>query len=150
MFRTIYADPPWAERGAGRIRRGADRHYKLMSTDQICELPVHRLADHRKGAHLWLWVTNNKLPDGLRVMSEWGFRYVTNIAWCKMLNAKVQLGLGQYIRGSHELLLFGVRRGAPTPAYRKREDGKRVTVPSVIIAPRTKHSTKPPEAYNVI
>ena len=30
-YKTIYADPPWKESGGGKIKRGADRHYPLMS-----------------------------------------------------------------------------------------------------------------------
>lgn len=153
MYRTIYADPPWDETGGGRIKRGADRHYSLMKTPQIAALPVERLAlstsavGTHDGCHLWLWATNNKLPDALAVMAAWGFRYVTNVAWHKYRNGKTQIGLGQYVRGSHELLLFGVRGRLP---YRTRPDGKRVAVRSVIMAPRGEHSTKPVEAYELI
>lgn len=80
-YRTILADPPWLERGGGQIKRGADRHYPLMSTDAICTLPVREWT--APDAHLYLWVTNNFLPDGLRVMQAWGFRYVTKIDWYK-------------------------------------------------------------------
>lgn len=31
QYKTIYIDPPWPERGGGKIKRGADRHYALMS-----------------------------------------------------------------------------------------------------------------------
>lgn len=80
-FATVYADPPWLERGAGQCKRGADRHYPLMTTDAICALPVSSwmLPD----AHAYVWVTNNFLPDGLRVLDAWGFRYVTKIDWFK-------------------------------------------------------------------
>lgn len=75
-YQTILADPPWAERGGGQIRRGANRHYELMTTRKIAELPVNAWAE--TNAHLYLWVTNNFLPDGLAVMEAWGFRYVTS------------------------------------------------------------------------
>lgn len=80
-YRTIYADPPWHEQGGGRIKRGADRHYPLMKTQEICRLPVDKWA--APNAHLYLWVTNNYVPDGLEVMRAWGFRYVTKIDWYK-------------------------------------------------------------------
>jgi N6-adenosine-specific RNA methylase IME4 len=80
-FRTLMSDPPWLERGSGQCKRGADRHYPLMKTDEICALPVSSwMADD---AHAYIWVTNNFLPDGLRVMAAWGFRFVTKIDWFK-------------------------------------------------------------------
>ncbi len=109
LYRTILADPPWAESGGGKIKRGADKHYGLMKTKDIIELmrsvleaPNVEIAEH---AHLYLWVTNSFLKAGLEVMEALGFTYVTNVAWAKM-----HMGIGQYFRGKHELLLFG-RRG---------------------------------------
>lgn len=81
VYRTVMADPPWNEAGAGQVKRGADRHYPLMKTREICALPVSEWA--AADAHLYLWVTNNFLPDGLEVMKAWGFRFVTKIDWFK-------------------------------------------------------------------
>lgn len=134
-YPTILADPPWNERGGGKIKRGADRHYPLLKTEEIMALPVAQLAEDN--AHLYLWVTNGHLPDGLRVMESWGFKYKTNIAW-----AKDRFGLGQYFRGQHELCLFGVRGNIP---YRRRADGKRAQGTTLIHAPRGAHSEKPEE-----
>ncbi len=153
-FHTIYADPPWLERGGGQIKRGADRHYELMSTKDIAALPVSSIIE--PDAHLWLWVTNNFLEDGLAVMRAWGFRYVSNVAWIKskqreddeeLYEMGLQIGLGQYIRGAHELCLFGVRGSLP---YRYREDGKRAQMRSVLIAPRQEHSAKPERMAKLI
>ena len=58
-YNIIYADPPWNEQGGGKIKRGADRHYNLMKTKDIKELPVSNLADEQ--CWLFLWVTNNFL-----------------------------------------------------------------------------------------
>lgn len=57
-YKTIYLDPPWYEKGGGKIKRGADRHYQLMKTEDILKLPIKKLADDN-GCHLYLWVTNN-------------------------------------------------------------------------------------------
>ena len=70
-YKTLYLDPPWPERGGGKIKRGADRHYNLMSLDEIAALPVRELADP-EGCHLYLWVTNNYLKAGLDLLSRWG------------------------------------------------------------------------------
>lgn len=150
-YQTILADPPWAERGAGKIKRGADRHYSILSTDDIIKLPVRDIAYNN--CHLYLWVTNNFLPDGLKVMNAWGFRYVTKIDWGKVKNPsqfglfdfdfepeEAQRGLGQYFRGSSESCLFGVKGKLP---YKGQGN-------TLILAERTKHSKKPKEIYEMI
>jgi len=138
-YRTILADPPWNEQGGGQCKRGADRHYPLMSTPAI----IAYLSQIRTepDAHLYLWVTNNFLEDGLLVMRKLGFRYVTNLAW-----VKDRFGLGQYFRGQHELLLFGVKG---QPPYKERNGGGPVLT-TVINAKRREHSQKPDEQYAMI
>ncbi len=131
-YKTIYADPPWPERGGGKIKRGADRHYKLMSVEEIKALPVQSIA--AENSHLYLWVTNNYLPAGLEVMAAWGFRYTTMITW-----AKDKMGLGQYFRGKTEHCLFGVRGNLPY----KMAGKKRMQGVTLITEKRTKHSRKP-------
>jgi N6-adenosine-specific RNA methylase IME4 len=137
-FKCVAIDPPWMETGGGVIKRGADRHYPLMDPSSIIytvqAAPVWNISD---SAHLWLWATNNHLPDALTVMSALGFRYVTNLCW-----VKDKIGLGQYLRGQHELCLFGVRGDTMMPEIRN--------VPSVIHASRGRHSEKPAEAYAAI
>jgi len=141
-FNTILADPPWPEFGGGKIRRGANRHYSLMSVEEIKALrrEVQRVAG--ANCHLYLWVTNNYLPSGLEVMAAWGFTYKTTVTW-----VKDRFGLGQYFRGMSEHLLFGVRGMLP---YRTREDGKRAQGVTVIQAPRQEHSQKPEESARMI
>lgn len=142
LYRTIYLDPPWPEHGGGKIKRGADKHYQLMTVTDILNLtPVRELAGD--DCHLYLWVTNNYLPAGLFCMKEWGFRYINNRVW-----VKDKIGLGQYFRGQHELLLFGVKGKLP---YKSSGNFTRSNsdVPSVIHAKRTEHSRKPP-IYNDI
>jgi N6-adenosine-specific RNA methylase IME4 len=142
VFRSIYADPPWPEYGGGRIRRGANRHYTLMSIEEIkaLYLEVKRIA--AEDCHLYLWTTNNYLPQALEVMAKWGFQYRTTITW-----AKDRFGLGQYFRGQTEHCLFGVRGMLP---YRERSDGKRAQGTTLIQAPRQEHSQKPEEMANMI
>lgn len=159
-YRTIVADPPWLERGGGQIKRGADRHYSLMPTAEIAKLPVSQWA--APDAHLYLWVTNNFLRDGLDVMDAWGFRYVTKIDWFKSIDgndeiasdrqadaadADLQIGLGQYFRGCTESCLFGVRGRVE---YRTRADGKRAQGRTGFHAPRQQHSAKPEKFSRVI
>ena len=139
-YHTIYADPPWLERGGGKIKRGADRHYPLMKTSEIMALDIAGICED--DAHLYLWVTNNFLPDGLKVMEAWGFRYVTTITWMKD-----RQGLGQYFRGITEHCLFGVKGHLP---YKLDENGKRCQGLTGFTAPRTEHSRKPEEMRDMI
>lgn len=151
-YAAIVADPPWNEHGGGKIKRGADRHYPLMKTPAVIEymrdslLGVGSRYLLKRDAHLYLWVTNSFLVDGLRVVEALGFRYVTNVAW-----VKPQIGIGQYFRGQHELCLFAVRgsglavrseaRNLPSVLaadYRRDERGRRV------------HSGKPDAFYELV
>lgn len=145
-YKTIYADPPWQERGAGKIKRGADRHYKTLATSVICGMFVRLGRIIEYDCHCYIWVTNNFLPDGLAVMHRWGFRYITKIDWGKVKNPEqfglfdfdfepeeAQRGLGQYFRGSTESCLFGVRGRLP---YKGQGN-------TLILSERTKHSRKP-------
>lgn len=99
-YKTIYIDPPWEEKGGGKIKRGADKHYKTMSVKEIKALPIPRLAD-LNGCHLYMWVTNNFLEKAFEILKEWGFEYITIITW-----NKDRFGLGQYYRGITEHCLF--------------------------------------------
>ena len=151
FYKTVYADPPWSEIGGGAIKRGADRHYNVMRTKDICRVPVWDITS--VNCHLYLWVTNNYFQDGLKVMDAWGFRYVTMITWVKAEkdlydNYKLQNpGLGQYYRGLTEHCLFCVKGRLPY----KTKDGKRQQGCTALLAPRTKkHSQKPEEMRDMI
>ena len=151
-YQVVYADPPWPERGGGKSKRGADRHYALMTVESIASLGLH-LPSGEPGvldlaapdSFLFLWATNNHLPDAMHVLGLWGFRYVTNFAW-----VKDKAGLGFYGRGKHELLLLGVRGKPPRseqPSPEKRAD---YYIPhSAVHAPRTLHSRKPGEFADI-
>ena len=141
---TIVADPPWPEYGGGKIKRGADKHYPLMSIAEIVALgSIVRAWRSEEGGHLSLWVTNNYLPAGLEAMKAWGFEYKTCITWAKVTElGKPTMGLGQYFRGASEHCLFGVYGRLP---YRMTLDyePKRAQGRTLILAPRTEHSRKP-------
>jgi len=138
-YRAIMMDPPWTEVGGGRIKRGADRHYPLMKTkDMPAVIQAGDLWRPAENCHLWMWATNNYLKDALWLMEQLGFRYVTNAVWVKQ-----RKGLGQYMRGQHELLLFGVKGKSMVPETDCRP-------PTVIHADRTQHSRKPDEFYGLV
>lgn len=140
-YKTIYADPPWLEVGGGKIRRGADAHYPLMKTKDIMELPVRNLYDPDEGCHLYLWTTNNFLPDALEVVKAWGFQYVTMITWLKD-----KVGLGQYYRGITEHCIFA--RAGMLPY--KYVDGMRAQGVTGFIEPKRAHSVKPDQMREMI
>lgn len=149
-YRCLAADPPWLERGGGKSCRGAQRHYDLLPTPEIIEVmrtssAVARLAP---SAHAWVWVTDNFLRGGLDVLEALGFRYVRTLQWVKLRDGdgapheRLQVGLGQYLRGAHEMALLGVRGDAMVPAPSMRR-------PSVVFAERGRHSAKPQAAFDV-
>lgn len=140
-YRTIYADPPWFERGGGKIKRGADRHYQLMKTADIAKLPIRRLIDP-EGCHLYLWTTNNFLADALEVVKAWGFEYVTMITWFKD-----RQGLGQYYRGLTEHCIFAsTKKRLPYKVI----GGKRQQGVTGFYEPKRDHSRKPDKMREMI
>ena len=125
-FNCIYADPPWRY-GNQATRAATDNHYPTMTPEEIAALPVAELA--ADDAHLHLWTTNAFLFDCKAIMEAWGFTYKSMLVWCKP-----QMGIGNYWRVSHEILLLGVRGRCPF-----RDRGQM----SWVMADRTTHSTKP-------
>lgn len=147
VFGTIYADPPW--RFTNRTGKMAPEHkrlrrYPTMSVEQISELPVARIA--APTSHLYLWVPNALLADGLEVMKRWGFNYKSNIIWYKVRKdgGPDRRGVGFYFRNVTEVCLFGVRG----KNVRTRQRGR--TQPNIVVASKTFHSRKPTEMYEII
>lgn len=126
-YSVIYVDPPWPERGGGKIKRGADKHYPVMDVRAIVEM-FRTFGDWAAlDAHMYCWATNNYLPDAFTCLRASKFRYVTNVTWVKN-----RPGLGQYFRGRTEHCLFGVRGRLP---YLRRADGLRAQGQTVIYEP---------------
>jgi len=143
LYRTVLADPPWNQKGAGKYKRGADRHYPLMKEAQITQAMAETLKGRlAEDAHIYMWVTNNQLPEGLRIIETLGFRYITNLAW-----AKTKFGLGRYFRGQHELCLFGVK-GQFLNVTKPVNNISSLLGRSLIKPGR--HSEKPREMYDLI
>lgn len=146
-FATILADPPW--RFTNRTGKMAPEHrrlsrYDTMSLDEICALPVEGAAANP--AHLYLWVPNALLPDGLAVMKAWGFEYKSNIVWHKVRKdgGSDGRGVGFYFRNVTELCLFGVRgKNARTLAPGRRQV-------NLLGTRKREHSRKPDEFYDII
>jgi len=106
-YNIIYADPPWRYKESWG--NGSNEHtYRTMSNDQIKSLPVASLA--ADSAHLYLWVTNPFLSEGLEICKSWGFEYKTLITWVKTYkDGSPEMGMGYYFRSCTEHLIFGVR-----------------------------------------
>ncbi len=146
-FGTILADPPWQfQNRTGKVAPEHKRlnRYGTMTLDEICDLPVGQIS--ADPSHLYLWVPNALLPEGMRVMEAWGFRYISNIVWHKIRKdgGSDGRGVGFYFRNVTELLLFGVRgKNARTL------DPGRSQV-NMIQSRKREHSRKPDEQYKII
>lgn len=145
-FKTVLADPPW--RFTNRTGKVAPEHrrldrYSTLDLDAICAIDVTGAL--AKDAHLYLWVPNALLPDGLRVMEAWGFRYVSNIVWAKRRidGGPDGRGVGFYFRNVTELILFGVRGSMRTLAPARSQV-------NMIESRKREHSRKPDEQYELI
>lgn len=146
-YSTILADPPW--RFANRTGKMAPEHRRLsrygtMTFQEIMELPVSQLALPK--SHLYLWVPNALILEGIEVMKRWGFTYKTNLVWYKVRKdgGPDGRGVGFYFRNVTELVLFGTRG----TRNRTLAPGRRQV--NVVISRKREHSRKPDELYDVI
>ena len=114
-----------------------------MTLEEIMELPVAQLA--LPASHLYLWVPNALLAEGLEVMRRWGFTYKTNLIWYKVRKdgGPDGRGVGFYFRNVTEMILFGIRG-----SIRTRDAGRRQT--NIIVSRKREHSRKPDEHYDLI
>ena len=146
-FATILADPPW--QFVNRTGKMAPEHrrlsrYSTMTLAEISSLPVSQAA--APTSHLYLWVPNALLPEGLAVMRAWGFSYKSNIVWHKIRKdgGSDGRGVGFYFRNVTELILFGVRgKNARTLAPGRRQV-------NMVQTRKREHSRKPDEQYEII
>lgn len=132
-FRTIYGDPPW-QYGNQATRAATDNHYETMSIEELAALPLGALAADDSQLHLW--TTNGFLREALDLIAGWGFTYKSMLIWCKP-----QMGIGNYWRVSHELLLLATKGSAPF-----RDKGLK----SWVVEERGKHSAKPEKIRRLV
>jgi N6-adenosine-specific RNA methylase IME4 len=146
-FATILADPPW--RFQNRTGKMAPEHRRLgrygtMDLPEIMELPVAEAAADT--AHIYLWVPNALLPEGIAVLKAWGFDYKSNIVWHKIRKdgGPDGRGVGFYFRNVTELVLFGVRgKNARTLSPGRRQV-------NFLATQKREHSRKPDEFYDIV
>jgi N6-adenosine-specific RNA methylase IME4 len=146
-FGAILADPPWQfQNRTGKVAPEHRRlnRYGTLNLDEIKSIPVHEAA--ATVAHLYLWVPNALLPEGLEVMKAWGFAYKTNLIWSKIRKdgGPDGRGVGFYFRNVTEVVLFGVRGKSP----RTLAPGRRQV--NMIETRKREHSRKPDEMYDLI
>jgi N6-adenosine-specific RNA methylase IME4 len=146
-FGVILADPPWQfQNKTGKVAPEHRRlsRYATLTLADIERLPVDKLASDM--AHLYLWVPNALLPEGLGVMRAWGFAYKSNLVWHKVRQdgGSDGRGVGFYFRNVTEVILFGVRgRNARTLPPGRRQV-------NLIASRKREHSRKPDELYPII
>ncbi|HWM32278.1 MAG TPA: MT-A70 family methyltransferase [Methyloceanibacter sp.] len=150
-YRVIYADPPWrfknfSAKGEGR---NALAHYDCLSPSELAKLPIMDWAD--RDCILFMWATDPLLPEALKLIDAWGFKFKTvGFYWAKLNKRADQerlvandffAGLGYWTRANAEQCLLATRG---TPARRAKD------VRRLIVSPRREHSRKPDEVYERI
>lgn len=135
-FPVIYADPPWRYDFSSTVNREIENQYPTMDIEEICGLNINMIAND--DCVLFIWATNPKLIEALKVIEAWGFEYKTNMVW-----VKDKIGMGYYARQQHELLLIATKGNLPTPDPSVRPS-------SVIYSDREQHSQKPLIVYDLI
>ena len=146
-FATVLADPPWRfQNKTGKVAPEHKRlaRYPTLTLAEIEDLPVQDVVEET--AHLYLWVPNALLPEGLQVLRSWGFQYKTNLIWYKVRQdgGPDRRGVGFYFRNVTEMLLFGVRgKHARTLAPGRSQE-------NIILSRKREHSRKPDEQYPII
>ena len=135
-YNIIYADPPWKrDRWSDKAQfRSGEKHYPTMSIEELCAMPVEKIAD--KNCLLFMWVVGFELDGAIEVMRAWGFEYITIVFnWVKTnKDGSVWMGLGHWSRQGSEICLMG-KRGKPKRFSK--------SVMQVIISEKQKHSKKP-------
>lgn len=145
-YGTILADPPW--RFMNRTGKMAPEHkrlsrYATMTLQEIQELPVAQLALPQ--SHLYLWIPNALIHDGLATMERWGFTYKSMVIWHKIRKdgGPDGRGVGFYFRNVTEVVLFGIRGGLRTLPPGRRQV-------NFVATRKREHSRKPEEMYDII
>jgi N6-adenosine-specific RNA methylase IME4 len=155
---VIVADPPWPFGdklpGPGR---GAEKHYKVMTIDEIKSYldvgPLKGLVED--DAMLVLWRVGSQQQEALDVVKAWGFVVKSEIVWVKTKKGtpddesdeamddpkSTKIGMGHYVRNEHEIALVCTRG-----KFKVADRGVR----STFRAPLGEHSEKPAKFFELI
>lgn len=164
-YTGIVVDAPWHEPGGNG--KGSDDHYSTIRTtdgivDAIACSPMWQPA---ADCMLFCWTTMTSIAHGLELLQRLGFKYKTHGVWVKVKREHgtlilgepepreiLSMGIGQYLRGTHEVFLIGTRgRG-----FAVRSDAR--DIPSVLFAPVPRrdadgqklHSSKPDAFFDLV
>jgi N6-adenosine-specific RNA methylase IME4 len=145
-YSVLYVDCPWQYEFVQSDNRKIENHYPTMDVDALCSFQVEFEDGNKKSVHdlaaddavMFFWATAPQLPEALKVLQAWGFKYKSHFVW-----DKEKVGMGYWARGQHELLLVATKGKISPP-----EESARVA--SVIRVPRGKHSAKPELVYGLI
>ena len=132
-YNIIYADPPWQYYEGGY--KNQSQHYDTMTIEEICALPISELADDN--CILFLWITSPVLPDAIKIIETWGFKYSTiGFVWVKSKKDKTgfAFGCGNWTRANAEYCLIGLKGNI------ERKDA---SISQIIYSPKEEHSKKP-------
>jgi N6-adenosine-specific RNA methylase IME4 len=138
-YGVIYADPEWkfeTYSEKGKLETSAENSYTTSAIDEIKARDVPSIS--ATDCVLFLWATAPMIEAALEVMEAWGFTYKSQVIW-----KKDKGGTGYWFINWHELLLVGVRGSIPAPAQGSQW-------PSVVEAPRGRHSEKPDRFHELI
>lgn len=155
-FEVVVADPPWMYQKRPGVKTGGagpsgtvERVYPTLTNEEVASLPVKDIV--ADDAHLFLWFTNpgmfgNRFSDvdPEDISRAWGFEFRTIITWVKTNKdgSPTGGGMGWYFRGCTEHVLYATRGKASIPAAIREKN--------LIMAPRGKHSVKPPEFMEMV
>lgn len=137
-YSVIVADPPW---NISKIKRRVrpnqkEMDYKLMSYDDIKNIPVSEIADDN--SIIFLWVIDKFLHKSIPIIESWGFKYHLTMSWDKTN------GISLYgFNRRTEFVVVGLR--GKHEAYPSRK-----TVLTSFTAKSPYHSAKPDEFYNML
>ncbi|KAJ1784852.1 hypothetical protein LPJ59_006268 [Coemansia sp. RSA 2399] len=140
QFDVILMDPPW-QLASQAPTRGVAIAYQQLPDVCIESLPIHLLQE---SGFIFIWVINNKYTKAFRLMKQWGYTYVDDIAWVKQtVNRRMAKGHGYYLQHAKETCLVG-KKGADPPNL------QRSVASDVIFSERRGQSQKPEEMYEII
>ena len=148
-YKVILADPPWSYSNFSKAANGAPQ-YKTMPYEKIKEIPVYHWAD--ENCLLAMWTTWPLLVEGISLVKDWGFDYITGFPWVKTLpkSADISTGVGFWAQSCSEILVLG-RRGKVSPPKVEKQLGLMVDEPRVFYSPVSrKHSRKPTSIHDWI
>lgn len=147
----ILIDPPWPYDQAliGKAWGGSAKHYSSLSLEQIAELPIAALA--AADCQLWLWTTNSHLHAAFHLIDAWSFTYKSCMTWAKVRHegAVQQIGLGYWLRGCTEHVLFAVK-GNPRAKLHGPRGATGLNISTFLAVRKGEHSEKPEESYQRI